>query len=39
LRDGRGSGTYAITFSAPAWPSGYSGEWTATRTEGKDVTE
>ncbi len=39
LRDGGGIGTYTITFSNPAWPSGLSGEWTATRTEGKGVTE
>jgi hypothetical protein len=39
LRDGGGSGTYTITFSNPAWPSGLSGGWTATRTEGKGVTE
>ncbi len=39
LKDGRGSGTYTITFSTPAWSSGFSGEWTATRTEGKGVTE
>ena len=39
LRDGKGSGTYTIRFSVPAWPSGFSGEWTATRIEGGDVTE
>jgi hypothetical protein len=39
LRDGKGRGTYAITFSAPEWPSGFSGGWTATRTEGEGVTE
>lgn len=39
LRDGKGSGTYTISFSVPAWPSGSSGEWTATRTGGGDITE
>jgi hypothetical protein len=39
LRDGKGNGTYTITFSATGWPSGISGKWTATRTEGKDITE
>jgi len=39
LRDGTGNGTYAITFSATGWPPGISGKWTATRTEGKGITE
>ena len=39
LRDGKGSGTYTISFSVPAWPSGFSGEWTATRIEGRNITE
>jgi len=39
LKDGKGKGTNTISFSDPAWPSGFSGEWTATRTEGKGVTE
>jgi len=38
-RGGKGSGTYAITFSAAAWPPGFSGKWTATRTEGEGITE
>ncbi len=39
LRDGKGNGTYTITFSTTGWPSGISGKWTATRTEGKGITE
>ena len=39
LKDGKGRGTYTITFSAPVWPSSSSGAWTATRTEGQGVTE
>jgi hypothetical protein len=39
LKDGKGNGTYTISFSVPAWPSGFSGEWTATRTGGRDITE
>jgi len=39
LRDGKGYGTYTITFSATGWPPGISGKWTATRTEGKGITE
>jgi len=39
LRDGKGTGTYTITFSATGWPPGFSGKWTATRTEGKGVIE
>ena len=39
LGDGKGSGTYTISFSVPGWPSGFSGEWTATRTGGRDITE
>ena len=38
-RDGKGSGTYTITFSAIEWPSGFSGKWTATRTGGEGITE
>jgi len=39
LRDGKGRGTFTISFSAQEWPPGFSGKWTATRTEGKGVTE
>jgi hypothetical protein len=39
LKDGKGYGTYTITFSATGWPPGISGKWTATRTEGKGITE
>jgi len=39
LKDGKGNGTYTISFSVPAWPSGFSGEWTATRIEGRNITE
>jgi hypothetical protein len=39
LRDGKGRGTFSISFSAQQWPPGFSGRWTATRTDGKGVTE
>jgi hypothetical protein len=39
LRDGKGNGTYTISFSATGWPPGISGKWTAARTEGKGITE
>jgi type 1 fimbria pilin len=38
-RDGKGKGTYSITFSATGWPSGFSGKWQATRTEGGGISE
>jgi hypothetical protein len=38
LKDGKGRGTFAISFSAEQWPPGFSGKWNATRTEGKGVT-
>jgi hypothetical protein len=36
-RNGRGSGTYTITFSQTGWSS-FSGVWTATRTSGSGIT-
>lgn len=38
-RGGKGHGTFAITFSTAGWPSGFSGKWQATRTEGGGITE
>jgi hypothetical protein len=38
-RDGKGKGTYSITFPTTGWPSGFSGKWQATRTEGGGISE
>jgi hypothetical protein len=36
--NGQGSGTYTMTFSAPGWVSGNSGNWEGTRTSGSGIT-
>ncbi len=36
---GKGSGSYAISFTTAGWPPNLSGKWTATRVEGKGITE
>jgi hypothetical protein len=37
VRDGKGSGTWAISFSVPSWPMGLAGKWTAIKISGKGV--
>jgi hypothetical protein len=37
--NGEASGTYAFTFSNPFWPSGFSGNVVATRTNGGGITQ
>ncbi|OGP55512.1 MAG: hypothetical protein A2Y65_12380 [Deltaproteobacteria bacterium RBG_13_52_11] len=36
---GKGSGSYAISFTMTGWPQDLSGKWTATRIEGGGITE
>jgi hypothetical protein len=38
-KSGKGSGSYAISFTAAEWPQYFSGKWTATRIEGGGITE